>query len=121
MKTETFKSEKKVAYGKTLEKPIPYEFTVELYEDGEAGRAALVAAKDELTLDEQVQVRNDERKSTARQKAEQAALDAAGIVKPTNENDPELRVKNMVKIAMSGGTYKTEAEAEIAVRALLGL
>jgi hypothetical protein len=52
---------------------------------------------------------NARRKASARQKAMQAAVDAAGIVKPTLENDAQLRLKNIAKSLVAGG--KSEAEA----------
>ena len=102
------------AYGKKLDTPITYDFTYNAYESGEE----LVNAKDELTLDEQVKVRNTERLSTARQKALQKALDDAGIVRPTIENDDQLRLKNMLAVLMSSKKFDEATARQIAADTL---
>jgi len=53
----------------------------------------MVDAKDELTLEEQLKVRNVERKSKARQAANTACIDALGIKAPDMASDPQLRLK----------------------------
>jgi len=85
------------AYGKKLDTPITYGYTWKEYPDYDT----LKAAGKVLDGDEQVKVRNTEAQSTARQKALQAALDAAGIVKPTEENDAQIRLKSMFKTLMT--------------------
>ena len=105
MKSETFEAVAETAYGKKLDTPIPYSGSFDAYE----AYSELVAAKDELKNDEQVKVRNAERKANARQKALQAALDAAGIVKPTAENDPQFRLKRMYDLYVANGSSHDEA------------
>jgi isopropylmalate/homocitrate/citramalate synthase len=92
VENKTEKATALTAWGKKID-PINYEFTYSTYVDF----AELVAAKDELTADEQLKVRNSERKNNARQKALTAELDAAGIVKPTAENDPQVGLRDMFK------------------------
>ena len=110
------------AWGKKVEPPISYEYQYSIYVDG----PELVASKDELTLDEQVKVRNIERQNNARQKALQAALDAAGIVKPTAETDPQIALRDMVKSLLTSklpdGTRRyTEAQARDIASTNLGV
>jgi len=62
---------------------------------------------------------NARRKATARQKAMQAAVDDAGIVRPTLENDDQLKLKGMVKILVAAG--KSEAEARDIASTTLGI
>jgi hypothetical protein len=62
---------------------------------------------------------NAQRKANARQKAMQAAWDAAGLIKPTLENDEQLRLKGMFKILIAAG--KDEAEARTIASATLGI
>lgn len=116
MTKKTATSEAKTAYGKTLETPVAYSYDWEIYDTF----AELVAAKDELTNDEQVKVRNVEHQSNARQKALTAALDAAGIEKPTLENDEQLRLKEMFKVLMSSKKY-TEDAARAMASSTLGI
>jgi len=113
-KTQT--SEAKTAYGKPLDTPISYDYSWTIYQTDEE----LVAAKDELTLEEQRKTRNTERQNNARQKALTAALDAAGIVKPTLENDDQLRLREGFKVAMSSGRYTVEQAREV-VATMLGI
>jgi LPS O-antigen subunit length determinant protein (WzzB/FepE family) len=98
------------AYGKKLDAPINYEYKWSTY----ANIDELRTAKDELTDEEQVKVRNTERQNNARQKALQAALDAAGIVKPTIENDEQLRLRDMFKVLMSSKKYTEEQARDLA-------
>lgn len=93
MVTKKATSTATTAYGRKLDTPLPYEYEWTVYESFDE----LQAAKDELTNDEQVKTRNTERLSNARQKALQKALDEAGIVKPTAENDEQIRLKDAVK------------------------
>jgi hypothetical protein len=116
MENKTGTSEAKTAYGKVLDTPIAYTYDYSIYANG----AELVAAKDELTIDEQVKVRNSERQINARQKALKVALDAAGIVAPTLENDEQLRLREMFKVLMSSKRYD-EATARTLAATTLGI
>ena len=114
MENKTEKSTAETAYGQKLDAPISYQFSYTVYENAEE----LVAAKDELTVAEQVKIRNTERKNNARQKALSAALEAAGIVKPTIENNEQLRLREMLKTLMSSKKYTEEAAKELAAQVL---
>ena len=116
------------AYGKTLPSAIKYDYTWEAYQTTDE----LVAAKDELTLAEQVKIRNTERQQNARQKALQKAMDDAAkaftekngenvpnpFIKPTIENDEQLRLKDMYKVLMSSKKYSEEQARHIASQTL---
>lgn len=114
MKTETFEGTMENAYGKPLAQPIAFSGEYSAYEN----IAEVTAANDLLKDKEVVDVRNAQAKSNARQKAMQAALDAAGIVKPTLENDGQLRLKSMHKILVASG--KTDAEARTIAANIVG-
>ena len=81
----------KNAAGESMPEQISYDFEWHEYEDEQT----MVDAKDELTLKEQRKVRNNERKTTARQAANTVALDLLGVVKPDMKNDPQLRLKSV--------------------------
>ena len=110
MKKQTQKAETKTAYGQTLPSPITFDFSWDEYENG----AELTTANDVLTVDEQVKVRNVERKTKARQAALTAALDAAGVIKPTIENDEQVRLATMTKVLVAAGRSEDAARAEAA-------
>jgi hypothetical protein len=107
MVKKTGKATAKVAYGKTLSTPIDYVFDWDEYADNDE----MARANDLLTLDEQRKTRNTDRKSTARQASLTVALEAAGIKKPDINNDPQLRLRNMVTILMAGENGLDEATA----------
>ena len=115
MKTELFESVAEVAHGKKLVKPIPYSGAFEVYDS----YAEVVSANDLLSEKEVVDTRNRERRASARAKALQAALDAAGIVKPTLENDEQLRLKKMYEIFVA--SKKSHDEARALASAALGI
>lgn len=102
------------AYGQKLDAPISYDYEWTAY----AGKDELIAAKDELTFDEQVKVRNTERQNNARQKALQVALDAAGVVKPTIENNDQLRLRKTFENLMSSKKYTEQAARDLAAQVL---
>ncbi len=115
MKTVTFAAVAENAYGRKLQTPVKYSGEFLAYESIEEVRAG----NDLLTDDEIVDFRNTQRKNNARQKSLQAALDAAGIVKPTLENDPQLRLKQMYTVLIASG--KSEAEARTLASTTLGV
>lgn len=53
---------------------------------------------------------NASARNNARNKAQTAAFDAAGIIKPTIENDPLLRLRDMMKILIASGQTEDEAK-----------
>lgn len=113
MKAEKISGEMKTAYGVVLPKPIPYEGTFDTYENVGEVRSANDMPND----DEVVVIRNQQRRNNSRQKFMQAALDAAGIKKPTLESSVELRLKNIVDSLVANGKSKEKA-LEIAYAAL---
>lgn len=105
-KTATVES----AFGKKLDTPIEFTFGWTSYETP----VELDAAGDGLSKEEQVRVRNTQRENRARQRAQAAAFEAAGIVRPTEENDDQLRLRNMFKTLMSSKKYTEEAARKMA-------
>lgn len=116
MEQKTGTSTAATAYGKRLEKPITYNYGWSAY----TGIDEVKSANDMLTDDEIVKVRNDQRQTNSRQKALVAALDAAGIVKPSIENDPQLRLRKMHEVLMSSGNY-SDADARALAATTLSL
>jgi len=105
VKTETFKALAETAYGKKLAQSIEYPVEYDAY----TSYAEVVSANDLLSEQETVDTRNTQRKANARQKALQVALDAAGIVKPTIENDSQMRLRKMYDLFMANGASSSEA------------
>ncbi len=116
MKSQEKTTTTATAYGKTLSTPLPYTFSWTEYETDEE----LVAAKDELTLEEQRKARNNSRMANARSKSLQKALDDAKIEKPTIENDDQLRLKTVYNGFMSSKKY-TEEQARKLAADMLGV
>ena len=116
MKSETFGGVIENAYGKPLPEALKYEASFDAFENIDEVKASNEYPKDSEIVD----FLNAKRKANARQKGMQAALDAAGIVKPTLENDEQLRLREMVKVILSGGN-KSEQEARAIASATLGI
>lgn len=115
MVTETLKGTMNSAYGQTLPKPIAFSGTVELYESFDA-----IPDAEKPDSSDILAFVNNKRKANARQKFMNDALQAAGIQKPTLEDNPELQVATMVKALRASGKYTTE-QAETIARQALGL
>jgi hypothetical protein len=114
MENKSAESTANTAYGQKLTTPITYSYKWVNYQT----IAEVDAAQDRLSDEETIKVRNTERQSNARQKALTAALDAAGIVKPTLENDEQLRLREMFKVLMSGKKYTEEQARDLASKTL---
>lgn len=115
MKDEKDVAEAKTAWTVALPEPITYEFKWKTYEDDAEFLATPNAA---LTTAEQRAVRDNEAKNNARQQALALALKEAGYVRPTAENNEQVRLKDMHKVLMTSKKY-THAEArEIAAKTL---
>ena len=110
MKTTKFSGVIENAYGKKLDAPISFEAEYEAFENKAEVEAAGAMLKDEEIVD----FRNAQAKANARQKAMQVALDAAKIVKPTLENDPDLRLRKMYDIFIANGSTHDEARENAA-------
>jgi hypothetical protein len=63
---------------------------------------------------------NNARKANARQKAMQKALDDAGVIKPTMEDDDELKISSIVKGLLASKKYD-EAGARQLAKQMLGI
>jgi len=116
MQNKTKTATVETAYGKKLAEPLAFDFTFTVYESG----AELQQAGDIMSLDEQVKTRNTQRENKARQQAQSAAFDAAGIVKPTAENDEQVRLKDLHKTLMLSKKY-TDEQARKMASDLLGV
>jgi hypothetical protein len=114
MKTETFDGKMESAYGRALPSAIPFEGSFEAYETYEE----ITAANDLPSHDDILSFVNTKRKSNARQKAMTAALDAAGINKPTLD-DPQVQLRTMIKVLVASG--RNEAEATTLAENTLGV
>ena len=114
MKTIKFEAEAEKAYGKSLDSPIKYAGEYTAYENVGEVRSA----NDMPSDTEVIKWRNTERKSKSRQAALTAALDAAGIIKPTLENDEQLRLREMFKVLMSSKRYTEEQARDLASKTL---
>lgn len=106
MTSEKFTGTIENFYGKPVSPALTYEATVEKFDTIDEVKAQNEYPKDSEIVD----FINAKRKANARQKAMQVSADAAGLVKPTLENDGQLRLKSMFKILIASG--KTEAEAK---------
>jgi hypothetical protein len=109
MKKVTFDGTMENAYGKQLPTPIPFNGSYDAFENYEEVKSA-----NELpSNDEVLAFVNNKKKANARQKAMQAALEAAGIEKPTLENDKDLQWKTMYKSLIASGKYTEEKAREL--------
>jgi len=105
MKTVKFEGVMENAYGKALPEPIKYEGSFEAFQTIDE-----VNEKHEYPTEKEiVDGVNVKRKAAARQKQMQAALDAAGIEKPTLEKDVLLQLKTIYKVYIAAGKSEDEA------------
>ena len=112
-KTVSKKASVSTAYGQTLPQAIEFE-----YEFVELQKGDEIPADEQPDADDLRQYVNTKRNSAARAKAQNEALSNAGIVKPTLE-DPDVRLKSMVKILIANGMDETTATTT--ARAALGM
>ncbi len=114
MKSETYSGTIESAYGSPLPTALKFNGTFEAFETLDEVRSA-----NEYPTDVDILAFvNGKRKANARQKSMQAALDAAGIVKPTLENDVQLQLRTMLKVLIASG--KSEPEARQTAEAVIG-
>jgi len=114
MKEFTKNTSTQRAYNKDLPNKVPFTFTWKIYEN----EAEMLAAGAQMTPKQQLKAINAAAKQTARQASLTAALDAAGIVRPTIENDDQLRLKNMYTVLMSSKRYSEDEARELASNTL---
>lgn len=122
MKSETFEGKIQNAYAQPLNfypqfkdkanASINFKGEYNAYETPDE-----VPDDEKLTADEILDVINNKRKANARQKSMQAAIDAAGIVKPTLEDSVDLQLSQMIKVFVARGK-SVEVATQLAKAAL---
>lgn len=104
MKPTSFTGTMENAYGRPLPSPIKFEGSFDAYETLDE-----VRSKNEFPSDKEIlDFVNAKEKANARQKSMNAALEAAGIVKPTLE-DPQVQLLQMIKILKAAGRSDEDA------------
>lgn len=105
------------ADGSPVASEIEYAYSWTEYADVES----MQEAKEELTLAQQLKAVNAARKTTARQAANTLAVTAAGVIKPTAENDSQIRLKSvfvgLYAKNISKGMSPDDARADARTRA----
>jgi len=114
MKEFTKNTSTKRAYNKDLPTAVPFTFKWKIFENEDE----LVAAGAQMSLKQQLKAVNAAAKQTARQASLTEALTAAGIERPTIENDDQLRLKNMYTVLMSSKRYSEDEARELASNTL---
>jgi hypothetical protein len=99
------------AYGQVLDTPIKFQYSFTELESGDA-----IPTDEVPTEKDKRNLVNAKRNASARMKEQNKALEAKGIQKPTLE-DPEVRLKTMVKVLIAAGNTPEQAE-QIAKNAL---
>jgi hypothetical protein len=126
VKQNTLETKTETAWGKSLkdyeatpDRPVranvPYTVKWTTYENIGEVRAANDYPSDE----DVVKFLNAKRKNSERTKAMNTALVNAGYPKPTLENDPQLRLRQMYAVLIAA--KKTEDEARAIAAATLGV
>jgi hypothetical protein len=101
--------------GKTVVDTLDYTGSYEHLES-----YAEVPADEKLKEADMLDVVNNARKANARQKAMQKALDEAGVIKPTMEDDDELKIASIVKGLVASKKYD-DAQARQLAKQMLGI
>lgn len=115
MKTVAWKSTLRTIWGLPVNPPIPISGNIATFESVEEMRA-----KGEYPSEAQIlKFKNAQIKAADKQKVSIAAATAAGLVKPTLENDPQMRLKNIYKTLLANG--QSEAEARANASTVLGI
>lgn len=104
--TRKFDGRMESAYGRDLPKAIDFEGTYEHIMEN-----AAIPAKEVPTDEEILAFVNRKRLANARQKAMQAALDAAGVKKPDLKTDVQLQLETLIKVYVAAGKSPEEAQA----------
>jgi hypothetical protein len=112
MATKTISGTIETAYGKTLDTPLSYTGSVELFDSVQDAKDAGQWPSEKEILKSV----NADRIQSETASARKAALDAAGIKAPTAEN-PEVAFKILVKTLLAQG--KTQDKAEQLAKAML--
>lgn len=104
-KIVTKKGSVSTAYGQTLATPVEFEYQVNELQKGDEIPADEVPDADDILA-----LVNSKRNASARAKAQNEALNAAGVEKP-DTNTPDFRYKQMVKLLTANGMPQEAAEA----------
>lgn len=116
MEKKTSTATAETAHGKVLPTPITFGYEWTVYANVEEVKAADKWPNDRKI----VKMVNAMAKAAGRSAGQAAAFDAAGIIKPTAENDPQVALKDMARTLSlqknADGTPKFTAE-EIRKRA----
>jgi len=107
MKRITDKGEALKAYGKVLPVALKFDIVFDAFESMEEVKAANALPKDKELLS----MINGRLKATATTAARNVAIEQAGIVKPTAENDPQLRLRETAKLLQTNGESEESARA----------
>lgn len=110
-KTVNKSAKVETAYGQTLAEPVTFSYSYEELVKGDEIPSKEVPDADDLRT-----YVNQKRNAAARSSAQNDALTKAGIQKPTLE-DPDVRLKTMVKVLVAAGNSESDAE-QIARQAL---
>jgi hypothetical protein len=110
-KTVTKTARVETAYGQTLPEAIDFSYQFEKLAKGDA-----IPTDETPDASDILNFVNAKRNASARSKAQNEALDAADVKKPTLE-DPDVRLKTMVKVLVAAGNTTEQAE-QIARQAL---
>ena len=108
MKTETREATCASARGQNFNPPLKFKFNVNLFET----EAELQSAKQELTLAEQVKVRNAEAVTRERQAEQNRLLDSMGIEKQDINNNEQIRLREFVKLLKANGFSEDDARKQ---------
>ena len=112
-KTQKKAARVETAYGNTLAEPITFSYEYEELQKGDTIPADEMPDSDDLRS-----FVNQKRNAAARSKAQNDALQNAGIEKPNQEN-PEFRLATVVKMLKANGLSAEAAEQQ--ARAVLGM
>lgn len=112
-KTQTKKATVATAYGVNLAEPIEFSFSYEELVKGDEVPAAEVPDAEDIRS-----YVNQKRSAAARASAQNEALNAAGIKKPTLD-DPAVQLATMVKVLVAAGN--DEVTATTIAKSALGL
>lgn len=107
MKKITDKGEALKAYGKVLPTALKFDIVFDAFESMDEVKAANALPKDKELLS----MINGRLKATATTAARNVAIEQAGIVKPTAENDPQLRLRETAKLLQTNGESEESARA----------
>lgn len=102
------------AWGEKLDKPVTYQYSWTAFENMSELRAANAYPSD----DDVVKFVNAARQTSERQKAWAATMDALGKVKPTAENNEQVRLRDMYKVLMTSKRYSESQARELAASTL---